>query len=196
MGMEYTISPKDRVITSIKTKSFADMAESVGSTVEFITGMIYVFRNNATYRPLYWELWAGSSTLPIVAVTNLEVFLAAVSALGPPDLTSLRNRAFWKMASWLNSAAAAVGPINSTMHGQAEWNDPTKGPMVSMKDPALSRVKYGFALLAHSNVTHTFGLTGQLIFEEQLIQREWGNDNAFRDREIDGILDEDEMDEE
>lgn len=119
---------------------------------------------------------------------NPEWFLAAVDRDNIPDAPAMRRIASWQAAQNWRSIGTDAGPVQTLTRENAEFFRPKEWLNRLVGD---RQRRIWIAIVFNSDVQTLFHQQGVITFVESLLQRTYGDDNAW-----DGYLEEEISDDE
>lgn len=168
-----------KVITSVKRTAIRESVAVAASTsvVVLLKTMIWIPRLGIV-TPLEWDVSYGVTT-PITADETMEWFLTLVDIDNLPLIAGAADRAIWSAAqAWTRDTD--VGKRQMLTREIQDFFNPAS---FSFTERADFTQRLGVALLALSSNAETFFTVGVITYQEELIQRKWGGDNATFDRD-------------
>ncbi len=160
---------------------------AAANTVELLQTIINIPRLG-TVRPTELDIAYGVTDDPSSALW--EVFLADMDPEALPDVSALRQRSLWqRVQNWRDQGGAAAGnPIQTMSEGVFDfWNGQSY-----VQRAAEFHAQRTIAFAAISQLTDTIRIQGTIFWEEILVQRVWGDDNAFSDLSFEDYQDDDD----
>ncbi len=171
--VEFTIPKGSKIITSIKRKSFRDVGNtSSQNTVTKIRDLVFIPRLG-TITPLEWDVSYGVAS-GLAASVRAEFYLALIDVDNLPQIAGLSDRALWAAAQfWLSMTE--IGVINTYTREVQDFFNPTS---FNFSERADYTQRLAISLLTFFSQTETADAIGVLTYQEDLIQRKFGNDNS------------------
>jgi len=173
------------IVVSQRLKGFrVAVTITTADTTELLETVIQIPRLGSV-RPTEMDISYGVSDDPSSA--RWECFLADVDPVNLPDVSALRQRSIWQVVqAWRDQGGANLGnPIQTMERDTVDWwNGRT-----FVQRSAEFHAQRGVSLVAISNVQDSIIVQGVIYWEETLIQRVWGDDNAFSDISMEEMWD-------
>ncbi len=172
--VEFFIPSKSKVISSIKRHAFRVLAfdPAAAVTPEIVEEMIWVPRLG-TVTPLEFDMSYGISGS--IITNRQEWYLTLVDVDNLPNVLGASGRAIWSaLQTWIVSSA--VG-ITQTMN--REIQDFFNPASFNFAERADFTQRLALVLLnVSSEADQTSHVAGVITYQEDLVQRVFGNDNA------------------
>lgn len=172
--VDFFIPRKSKVIISIKRHRIRSIAQGLVTTVPEILDLGVAIPRLGTITPLEWDVSWGVTGI-ITQSIRYEIYMTLIDIDNLPQIAGIADRAIWSSAQfWQFNTGVGI-----TQMLQREIQDFFNPASFTFTERADFTQRLSLAIIGLiTNANEGVDTVGVLTYQEELIQRVFGNDNA------------------